>query len=189
MDTRTCPNQYAPSTLSKFGGIKTTQEINLICRCNQHKSWSVSTWGRGCWSLCRSSKPVSNFVTSYFSAFPIWATSWENLFMPYENNKGADQHLFCLLPRVYNIFSFYVRNFKPLASFCGCAGWFESCLFEYPKDRFSLDEAHLIVPEEGCDLWICARSCENVSCHMRTTKVQISLRIRAVWSAPLLFAA
>ena len=26
-------------------------------------------------------------------------------------------------------------------------------------------------------------------CHMRTTKVQISLRIHAVWSAPLLFAA
>ena len=28
-----------------------------------------------------------------------------------------------------------------------------------------------------------------VLCHMRTTKVQISLRIRTVWSAPLLFAA
>ena len=28
-----------------------------------------------------------------------------------------------------------------------------------------------------------------VLCHMRTTKVQISLRIHAVWSAPLLFAA
>ena len=26
-------------------------------------------------------------------------------------------------------------------------------------------------------------------CHIRTTKAQISLRIRAVWSAPLLFAA
>ena len=28
-----------------------------------------------------------------------------------------------------------------------------------------------------------------VFCHMRTTKAQISLRIRKVWSAPLLFAA
>ena len=28
-----------------------------------------------------------------------------------------------------------------------------------------------------------------VLCHMRTTKVQISLRIHAVWSAPLLFTA
>ena len=30
---------------------------------------------------------------------------------------------------------------------------------------------------------------KHVLCHMRTTKVQISLRIRAVWSAPLLFTA
>ena len=30
---------------------------------------------------------------------------------------------------------------------------------------------------------------KSVLCHMRTTKVQISLRIRAAWSAPLLFAA
>ena len=30
---------------------------------------------------------------------------------------------------------------------------------------------------------------KRVLSHMRTTKVQISLRIRAVWSAPLLFAA
>ena len=28
-----------------------------------------------------------------------------------------------------------------------------------------------------------------VLCHMQTTKAQISLRILAVWSAPLLFAA
>ena len=30
---------------------------------------------------------------------------------------------------------------------------------------------------------------KRVLCHMRTTKAQISLRIRAVWSAPLLFTA
>ena len=30
---------------------------------------------------------------------------------------------------------------------------------------------------------------KRVLCHMRITKVQIGLRIRAVWSAPLLFAA
>ena len=35
-----------------------------------------------------------------------------------------------------------------------------------------------------------ARSYENVCYgHMQTTKAQISLRIRAVWSTPLLFAA
>ena len=30
---------------------------------------------------------------------------------------------------------------------------------------------------------------KRVLCYMRTTKAQISLRIRAVWSASLLFAA
>ena len=55
----------------------------------------------------------------------------------------SDQHLCCSLPRQYNISSFFIRNFKPLASFCGCAGRFESYLVENPEDRFSNDEAHL----------------------------------------------
>ena len=56
----------------------------------------------------------------------IWVTSWENLFMPYENNKGQDQpaHLRSLIstfvircldsiiPVVYR------QNFKTLPSFC-----------------------------------------------------------------------
>ena len=31
--------------------------------------------------------------------FNNWATSWENQFLPYANNKGADQpaHLHCLI--------------------------------------------------------------------------------------------
>ena len=37
--------------------------------------------------------------------------------------------------------------------------------------------------------WIWATSWENTFCYMRTTKAQISLRIRVGWSAPLLFAA
>ena len=41
------------------------------------------------------------------------------------------------------ISSFYIRNFKPLASFCGCAGQFESSLVENPEDRFSRDVAHV----------------------------------------------
>ena len=47
------------------------------------------------------------------------------------------------LPK-YNISSFYILNFKPLASFCGCAGRFESYLVENPEDRFSCDKAHMI---------------------------------------------
>ena len=58
--------------------------------------------------------------------------------MPYANNKGADQ------PE-HNISSFYIRNFKLLTSFCGCAGRFESYLVENPEDKFSHDEAHIKV--------------------------------------------
>ena len=32
---------------------------------------------------------------------------------------------------------------KPLASFCGCAGRFESYLVGNPEDRFSRDEAQI----------------------------------------------
>ena len=56
----------------------------------------------------------------------------------------SDQHLCCSLPRKYNISSFYIRNFKPLASFCGCVGWFESYLVENHEDRFSRDEAQMV---------------------------------------------
>ena len=56
----------------------------------------------------------------------------------------SDQHICCSLPIQYNISSFYIRNFKPLASICSCAGRFESYLVKNPKDRFSHDEAHFL---------------------------------------------
>ena len=37
--------------------------------------------------------------------------------------------------RQYNASSFYIRNFKPLSSFCGCAGRFESTLVANPVTR------------------------------------------------------
>ena len=46
--------------------------------------------------------------------------------------------------RYDNSSSFYIQNSKPLASFCGCAGRFESNMVANPKDRFSRDEARLI---------------------------------------------
>ena len=75
----------------------------------------------------------------------------QQLFMPYVNNKGADQpeylgsliSTFVVQSRQYNISSFYIRNFKPLTSFRGCAVWFVSYLVENPnaEDRFSCGEA------------------------------------------------
>ena len=79
--------------------------------------------------------------------------------MPYANNKGADQpaHLrslistfvVCCLDSI--ISRFYIQNFKPLASFCGCAGQLESYLAENPEDRFSHDVAHLAVGQKNTE--------------------------------------
>ena len=56
----------------------------------------------------------------------------------------SDQHLCFSLPRYYNTSSFYIRNFKHLPGFCGCAGPFESYLVADPEDRFSRDEADIM---------------------------------------------
>ena len=53
----------------------------------------------------------------------------------------SDQHLCCSLPTQYNTSSYYIWNLKPLPSFCGCAGWFESTLVANSEDRFSRDVA------------------------------------------------
>ena len=49
-----------------------------------------------------------------------------------------------LLFAPYNTCASYIRNFKPLASLSGCAGWFLSCLVANPDDRFSHDEDRII---------------------------------------------
>ena len=74
-----------------------------------------------------------------------WATSWENLFMQYANNKGADQpaHPPLLFTAWYNTSSFDIQNFKPLASLCSLAGRFESYRLKNPEDRFSRNDAKL----------------------------------------------
>ena len=53
----------------------------------------------------------------------------------------SDQRLCCSLPRQYNTSSFYIQNFKPLASLCGYTDRFEFYLAANPEDRFSRDEA------------------------------------------------
>ena len=92
----------------------------------------------------------------------------------------SDQRL-CFRCLDSNTSSFYIQNFKPLPSFCGCSGQFESTLVENPEDRISCDVARISIGP--------GQVRKRVLCHMRTTKAQISLHIRAVWSAPLLFAA
>ena len=103
--------------------------------------WSVmKTWTRGPFQL----------VCTYI----IWATSWENLFMSYANNKDADQPAYPLsLISVFVIRCldsiklpfFYIRNLKPLANLCGCAArdQFDSYLDANPEDRFSRDDGYV----------------------------------------------
>ena len=55
-----------------------------------------------------------------FEELCFWAPSWENLFLPYANNKGADQpaHSRSLISAfaVRCLDSICIRNFKPLHS-------------------------------------------------------------------------
>ena len=74
----------------------------------------------------------------------IWATSWENLFLQFVNNKGADQPAH---PRGL-ISTFVVRcldSIIPLLPISEISGRFESTLVANPEDRFSHDVAHMIL--------------------------------------------
>ena len=101
--------------------------------------------------------PVVMLKISYQSFSPpykcfIWATSWETLFMPYANNKGADQpahqrslisaFVVCCLDK-YNTSTCCGQNFKTLANLISWAGQFESQLVAHPEDRYSRDVAHI----------------------------------------------
>ena len=83
----------------------------------------------------------------------IWATSLENLFMPYVTNKGTDQpahprslisaFVVHCLDSIIPLVS--ISSFKPLAGLCSCAGRFGSTLVANDEDRFSRDEAHMFL--------------------------------------------
>ena len=72
----------------------------------------------------------------------------KSVFLPYANNKGADQpaHLHslisafvvCCLDSIITLVSI-----SEISSSCGCTGRFESTRLQAPKDRFSRDDAHM----------------------------------------------
>ena len=77
----------------------------------------------------------------------IWAGPWENVsyvICEQQRRRSAcaspqsDLHLCCSLLGWYNISSFYSRNFKTLASFCGCA-----CMGLWPGQK--LPKTHFVV--------------------------------------------
>ena len=81
-----------------------------------------------------------------------WAGPWENVsFVICEQQRcrsacasaQSDQRLYCSLLRYYNISRFYSRNFKTLASFCGCAGRLCLAWSETPEYTFCRDVAQI----------------------------------------------
>ena len=54
----------------------------------------------------------------------------------------------------YNLSTFKIRNFKPLAIFCGCTAWFVSDLVGNHEDRFSHNEAHIYLGQSNSADWI-----------------------------------
>ena len=114
---------------------------------------------------------------------------------------------------VFGIILSRQRPRKVLIRLRECAGKSAPLLFAYSKSRFSPDVTQMVLKllskiffflnewwnpghtENNTGypfklrLWGVSRAMRKCAlCHMRTTKAQISLRIRAVWSAPLLFA-
>ena len=74
--------------------------------------------------------------------FIMWATSWENLvyaICEQQRHRSActsaqsDQRLCCSLLRLYYTYTYYIQNFKSLASPCSWAGRFESYLVANPR--------------------------------------------------------
>ena len=60
-----------------------------------------------------------NFILLFLCIIIIWATSWENLFMPYANNKGADQHAHPRSHPAINIYMVYGANSPwPIQLYC-----------------------------------------------------------------------
>ena len=99
----------------------------------------------------------------------LWASSPENLSLEvYERQKcrpactsvQSDQRLCHSLIGKYNISTCYKRNFNFLASLCSWAGWFESRYYGNPEDRFSRDEAHLM-------MWLKCIICMHIRASIR----------------------
>ena len=135
-------------------------------------------------AVCDKMKPTLKCL--YFALLPNEPRHEKTCFMPYANNKGADQpaHLCSLISAFVvrcldSIISIsYIQRYMALASFWSWAGRFESYLVGNHEDRFSRDEAQIWFNKLHHDI--------TCLCHMWTTKVQISLRISAVWSTPML---
>ena len=89
----------------------------------------------------------SHFVMILNEEVCIWASSWENLFVPYVNNKDrsvcasaqSDQHLCCSLPWYIHTYSYCTQNYR---TFSLCLIWSQTS-----ENRFSCDMAQYFIKQ------------------------------------------
>ena len=84
---------------------------------------------------------------NYVMSNPVYAICEQQRCRSACASAQSDHRLFfrCLDSIIPLTTSFYMLNFKSLAIFCGCAVRFESTLVANPEDRFSRDEAQMII--------------------------------------------
>ena len=104
----------------------------------------------------------------------------------------SDQNLHWAHFRYPRMKSFIMSTTETLIILRGCAGWFESSLGTRQKVHFlTFRLKWLLALMQSSWWWIRITALaltEQLRREKRTTKTQISLRIRAVWSKPSFFA-
>ena len=123
------------------------------------------------------------FLCMVVTIKPNEPLSWQNLFLPYANNKGVDQpahphSLICTyvvrcLDSIIHIL--VTSKISSLASLCSWAGRFVSYMVANFKDRFSCDMAHII--------WKWARAWKN-----KQNDLCAQQRLRSPGNLPMLCA-
>ena len=118
--------------------------LTLFSRSRQH--FEMLNFDQYSVSTCYFSNPIKD---SGQTLCVISASSGENLIFAYAKTKT--QISFVVTAKLISAFVFatgivqYLRNLKTLTIFCRCTAWFVSDLVGNHKDRFSHNQAHIIV--------------------------------------------
>ena len=114
--------------------------VYTVCPCLFVRKWK-SRWILKIWTSLWFIKQLNLVMRK-----PVFAICEQQRRRSTCASSQSDKRLCFSLPMWYTSSSFYIRNFKPLASFCGCAGRFVSYLVGNPEERFSRNEAQFILP-------------------------------------------
>ena len=91
--------------------------------------------------IVQSGCRLHSFETLFLSSVPDEDTiKSEGAIMVTTFEPRHEKTCLCYIRTTKAKISLHIRNFKPLPSFCGCAGRFVSYLVGNPEDRFSRDE-------------------------------------------------